>query len=120
MLPARPDTLAEVRRALRRWLIALGASAEEVAAITLAVGEACANAVEHAYSPTRATYAMEAVQDAGGIRVVVRDAGRWRRPRGSNRGRGLTIMESAMDDVQVDQTAEGTAIVLRKRLAAAA
>jgi serine phosphatase RsbU (regulator of sigma subunit)/anti-sigma regulatory factor (Ser/Thr protein kinase) len=117
MLPARPETLADVRRGLRRWLRAAGATDDDVAVITLAVGEACANAVEHAYSPTPAVYAVEAFEEAGTVTIAVRDSGRWRRPRGENRGRGLTIMENAMDDVDVSQTAEGTEIVLSKRLA---
>ena len=116
MLPARPETLADVRRVLRRWLRAVGATDEEVAVVTLAVGEACANAVEHAYSPTPATYAVEAIEDAGTVTIAVRDSGRWRRARGENRGRGLTIMENAMDELDVHQAEEGTEIVLRKRL----
>ena len=116
MLPARPETLADVRRALRRWLRAVGATDDDVAVITLAAGEACANAVEHAYSPTPAVYAIEVVEEAGTVTISVRDSGRWRRPRGENRGRGLTIMENAMDELDVSQTAEGTEIVLRKRL----
>ena len=116
MLPARPETLADVRRGLRRWLRAVGATDEEVAVVTLAVGEACANAVEHAYSPTPATYAVEAFEDAGTVTIAVRDSGRWRRARGENRGRGLTIMENAMDELDVHQAEEGTEIVLRKRL----
>jgi serine phosphatase RsbU (regulator of sigma subunit)/anti-sigma regulatory factor (Ser/Thr protein kinase) len=117
VLPARPETLADVRRGLRRWLRAAGATDDDVAVITLAVGEACANAVEHAYSPTPAVYAIEAFEEAGAVTIAVRDSGRWRRPRGENRGRGLTIMENAMDELDVSQTAEGTEIVLRKRLA---
>jgi serine phosphatase RsbU (regulator of sigma subunit)/anti-sigma regulatory factor (Ser/Thr protein kinase) len=120
MLPARPETLADVRRALRRWLRAIRASNDDVAVITLAVGEACANAVEHAYSPTPAVYAIEALEEAGTVTITVRDSGRWRRPRGENRGRGLTIMENAMDELEVRQTTDGTEIVLRKRLAAGA
>ena len=116
MLPARPETLADVRRALRRWLRGVGATDDDVAVITLAAGEACANAVEHAYSPTPAVYAIEVVEEAGTVTISVRDSGRWRRPRGENRGRGLTIMENAMDELDVHQAEEGTEIVLRKRL----
>jgi serine phosphatase RsbU (regulator of sigma subunit)/anti-sigma regulatory factor (Ser/Thr protein kinase) len=116
MLPARPETLADVRRALRRWLRHAGATDDDVAVVTLAVGEACANAVEHAYSPNPAAYSVEAVDEGGTVAITVRDSGRWRRARGANRGRGLTIMENAMDELDVRQTTEGTEIVLRKRL----
>ena len=120
ILPAQPETLADVRRMLRRWLRSIGAGREELSVMTLAVGEACANAVEHAYSPAPATYAVESSVRDGEITIVVRDAGRWRRPRGHHRGRGLTIMENARDDLDVRQTADGTEIVMRRRLREAA
>ena len=37
-----------------------------------------------------------------------------------NRGRGLTIRERAMEDLDVRQAAEGTEIVMRRRLKVAA
>lgn len=112
--PAQPDVLAEVRRAIRRWLNEVGAGHEDVGVLTLAVGEACANAIEHAYAPTPSAFALETTVDEGVVTVVVRDAGRWRRPRGTNRGRGLTIMEAAVDEFDVRQGAEGTEVVLRE------
>src|SRR5579875_648341 len=57
-LPAEPRVLSEVRRALRRWLRHMGADREQAAEITLAVNEACANAVEHAYSPAPARFTV--------------------------------------------------------------
>jgi anti-sigma regulatory factor (Ser/Thr protein kinase) len=47
---------------------------------------------------------------------VVRDAGRWRSPRHTNRGRGLKIIETAMDEVAVTAAPSGTEIVMRRRL----
>jgi anti-sigma regulatory factor (Ser/Thr protein kinase) len=46
----------------------------------------------------------------------VRDDGHWRPPRGHNRGRGLSIIVAAMDDVQIDRTAEGTEVVMRRHI----
>ena len=115
-MPARPESLAEVRRALRRWLRAVHAGEEDVTLLTLAVGEATANAVEHAYSPTPATYTLTADCDDGVVTIVITDAGRWRRPRGSNRGRGLTIMDNAMDSVDVRPTDFGTEITMTRTL----
>ncbi len=115
-LPAQPKTLAHVRRVLRRWLVNQGADESDVAEVTIAVSEACANAIEHAYSPAPATFELAASRKNGEITVAVRDQGRWRAPRGTNRGRGLSIMVAAMDDVQIDRTDSGTQVVMRRRL----
>ena len=116
-LPAEPKTLAQVRRVLRRWLNESGADEGEVAEMTIAVSEACANAIEHAYSPSPATFELHGWVRDGQFTVTVRDGGRWRAPRGQNRGRGLSIIVAAMDDVQIDRTAEGTEIVMHRRIA---
>jgi anti-sigma regulatory factor (Ser/Thr protein kinase)/putative methionine-R-sulfoxide reductase with GAF domain len=115
-LPAQPKTLAHVRRILRRWLIDRGADEGDVAEVTIAVSEACANAIEHAYSPAPANFELDATGANGEVTVAIRDGGRWRPPRGSNRGRGLSIMVAAMDDVQIDRADTGTQVVMRRRL----
>jgi anti-sigma regulatory factor (Ser/Thr protein kinase)/putative methionine-R-sulfoxide reductase with GAF domain len=115
-LPAEPRVLSETRHALRRWLHHAGANADEAAEITLAVGEACSNAVEHAYSPAPATFGLWARADGNELAITVRDSGRWRAPRGHGRGRGLTIIKKAMDGVEVNSTSSGTEIVMRRRL----
>jgi anti-sigma regulatory factor (Ser/Thr protein kinase)/putative methionine-R-sulfoxide reductase with GAF domain len=117
-LPADPVVLSRVRRLLRRWLHERGADEVAITEITLAVNEACANAVEHAYSPRAASFELLASVSGDEAVITVRDAGRWRPPRGADRGRGLTIIETAMDGVDVDATTNGTAIVMRRRLRA--
>jgi len=59
---------------------------------------------------------MDATYDDGLITFAVRDRGRWRAPRGVNRGRGLPLMEALMDDVEIVSDDAGTAVVLRRRL----
>jgi serine phosphatase RsbU (regulator of sigma subunit)/anti-sigma regulatory factor (Ser/Thr protein kinase) len=115
-LPAEPKTLAQVRRILRRWLVERGADEGDVAEVTIAVSEACANAIEHAYSPAPADFQLDAWGTNGEITVAVRDTGQWRPPRGQNRGRGLSIIIAAMDDVQIDRMENGTEVVMRRRL----
>jgi anti-sigma regulatory factor (Ser/Thr protein kinase)/GAF domain-containing protein len=115
-LPADPKVLAEIRLALRRWLRHYGASDSQTQEITLAVSEACTNAIEHAYSPAPAQFTLTATADADELTFVVTDLGRWRAPRGSDRGRGLTIIRAAMDDVEVNSSDTGTEIVMRRRL----
>ena len=85
--------------------------------ITLSVSEACTNAIEHAYSPAPAEFSLTATADDGLLTFVVRDAGRWRPPRGQDRGRGLTIIRAAMDDVEVNSSDTGTEIVMHRRIA---
>ena len=49
-----------MRRALGRWLRAAGASDAETYETLVACGEACANAIAHAYPPGEASYVVEA------------------------------------------------------------
>ena len=118
--PATPDSLGGIRTLLRRWLRTHGAGDAETYDITVAVQEACANAIEHAYGPGAASFTVEAELADRVVRLAVRDRGRWRDPRGEHRGRGLALMRALMDDVQVHAAEGGTEVVLVRRLEAAA
>lgn len=115
-LPANPTELAEVRRMLRRWLGSQGVSEQDTREIVLAVSEACANAVEHAYSPAPAEFQFTATRHDGELQFRVRDEGNWRTPRGVNRGRGLIVVRAAMDEVEVNASEHGTEVIMSKRL----
>jgi serine phosphatase RsbU (regulator of sigma subunit)/anti-sigma regulatory factor (Ser/Thr protein kinase) len=115
--PAGRESLVAVRHVLRRWLRAQSATEDEIYDITVACQEACANAVEHAYRPGREVFEVEATCADRRVRVTVRDHGRWRAPRGSNRGRGLPLMHALMERVDVERTDEGTLVVLERTLA---
>ena len=114
--PARTDSLAGMRPLLRRWLLTQGAAEDEIYDITVAVQEACANAVEHAYAPGAATYEVDASVTDGEVCFVVRDRGRWRAPRGTHRGRGITMMRALMESVDVTHGDDGTVVELRRRV----
>jgi serine phosphatase RsbU (regulator of sigma subunit)/anti-sigma regulatory factor (Ser/Thr protein kinase) len=114
--PASTEALVSIRRLLRRWLAIHGAGEEELYDIVVACQEACANAVEHAYGPGHAHFEVDAEHRQAQIRVIVRDAGRWRPPRGTHRGRGLPLMRALMDTVDVEHTSEGTVVVLERTL----
>jgi serine phosphatase RsbU (regulator of sigma subunit)/anti-sigma regulatory factor (Ser/Thr protein kinase) len=114
--PASADVLAGIRHLLRRWLRHHGATDDEIYDITVAAQEACANAVEHAYAPGPEAFEVEAGLREGGVEVIVRDRGQWRRARGTHRGRGMPMMEALMDSVHVQHTPAGTAVVLRRAL----
>jgi anti-sigma regulatory factor (Ser/Thr protein kinase) len=113
---ADPQVLSQMRRMLGRWLQEHGAQPDEIAAITLASGEACANAIEHAYAPGVAYFELEALHADGLVTITVRDTGRWRAPRGTNRGRGLKMIAAAVDELDLHTTDAGTEVVMRRGL----
>ena len=114
-----PDSLAPIRYLLRRWLLARGATEDEAYDVIVATQEACANAIEHAYGPGRAEFAVDASDVDGRVAVTVTDRGQWRAPRGSNRGRGLPLMRELMDTVDVSHSERGTAVTLVTTLGSA-
>ncbi len=118
-IPAVATSLVHVRTALRRWLTPLEVSEREEFDVMLAVGEAMANVVSHAYGPRGGTMEVDVSCSATEIVATVRDAGRWRLPRGTNRGRGMNIMERCAAEVTVDATEAGTEVCLRFRRGAA-
>ncbi|WP_236795126.1 SpoIIE family protein phosphatase [Amycolatopsis sp. GM8] len=113
--PAVPESLKELRAAMRRWLASAGIGGELAGDLVLAAGEACTNTVEHAYGPAGGDVQLRIELGDGEVVVTVRDHGHWRAPRGQNRGRGLTLMNQC-GDVEVDRGEEGTTIVIRRRL----
>jgi GAF domain-containing protein/anti-sigma regulatory factor (Ser/Thr protein kinase) len=117
---ARPNSLAPIRQLLRRWLAARGATDAESYDIVVALQEACANAIEHAYGPGPAEFEVEAECEDGRVIVTVRDRGGWRPPRGRDRGRGIPLMKALMDTIEVRQNVDGTTVVLARQLALAA
>ena len=117
---ASMDRLALLRRLLERWLDEVGADEDETFDIVLSCGEAATNAVEHAYGPSRAQFRITCDVTDDGVAVMIRDWGRWRAPRGSDRGRGLTLIHALMDEVTVDHGPDGTEVCMHKRLARSA
>ena len=116
-LPARPASLASMRRAVAQWL-RLGAAAEdEVYEVLVACGEACANTVAHAHpAVSDAPFEVRATRDGAEVEITVTDTGRWRQPEDDRRGRGLTLMRELMDDVEIEPGPDGTRVTLRRRL----
>src|SRR5919206_1771257 len=118
-LAAVPAALPTVRRHLGAWLARLGMGGQDRVGVMVAVGEATANAAEHAYrgvEPGR-MQVTAAVDVDGLLTVTVRDQGRWRPPDRDpgDRGRGLLIMRQLVDGV-VLQGEHGTTVTLSMRL----
>ena len=114
-MPAEPSALAPIRRAMEAWLADQRIDLRDGWQIVAACNEACANASEHAYAPTQAgSIEIEARKQGPRIVVTVHDHGQWRRPRGHDRGRGLTLMNYFMDRVDVERSQEGTTVRMER------
>jgi anti-sigma regulatory factor (Ser/Thr protein kinase) len=82
----------------------------------LGIGEAVANAIEHGSSrdASQIVKVEIAIRDDEVIASVT-DSGRWRPGVDgyfSGRGRGHLIMQSLLDDVDIDTDAQGTIVTL--------
>ncbi len=115
-VPAEAEQLATVRHLIRRWMAANAGTDDDCAAFAIAVTEACANAIEHAYGPGDAAIDLSAVLEDDEATVTIRDSGGWREPRGGNRGRGIPIMKEFMDDVAIETGEGGTTVKLVRRM----
>jgi anti-sigma regulatory factor (Ser/Thr protein kinase) len=116
-VPATARQLSGMRRAATDWLERVGATSDEAREITVAVNEAAANAIEHAYGLVDAEFVVEADQTGDLVEFVVRDFGQWRkRPSSADRGRGLDLARALMDALDVEPGADGTVVRLRRRL----
>lgn len=120
VVPALPWSLRDIRVGVRRWLSAVGAAPRAVADLLVAIGEASANAVEHAYGPGGGTVKVHLELQLPDVLATVRDTGRWRPPRNENRRRGTLFMRDCSDDLHIDHGPTGTNVVIRRRLAEAA
>lgn len=114
---ALPLAVPIVRQALGRFLERRGVAREDAYAVLLAVGEAAANAVEHAYANEPGLVSVRAafVEDALVVDVV--DGGRWKpnEPR-EERGRGIRIMRALMDRIEIRTTQAETNVRFTLRL----
>ena len=118
-VPAHAEQLATIRHLIRRWVAANGGGDDDCAAFAIAVTEACANSVEHAYGPEDAMIAVRAARVDGIATVRISDTGGWREPRGGTRGRGIPVMREFMDDVEIDSGDDGTTVTLSRKLGGA-
>ncbi|MCP3801439.1 SpoIIE family protein phosphatase [Allokutzneria sp. A3M-2-11 16] len=118
---AAPEQLATIRRALREWTARIGLDAEEVLGLQLAVGEAATNAIEHAYrdrepGPVRLT---AEVRGDGDLVVEIADEGEWRTTdpgENQHRGRGMHLIRSSMDELDVRRGNAGTVVRMSRHL----
>jgi len=117
-LPAHVASVTLARHAVTRWLGRMGFGSGEVFDIGLALSEACANAVEHPLGLRHPAIEVRAERRGRDVWLFVRDFGHWRdRPPAKERGRGLGLMRSVMDTVEISRTGKGTYVVMRREFA---
>jgi anti-sigma regulatory factor (Ser/Thr protein kinase)/putative methionine-R-sulfoxide reductase with GAF domain len=115
-LPAEAGQLRLLRRHLHRWLTERSVPTSTIYDVLVGTGEAAANAIQHAYGPSRDLITVGAEWHGSEITITVRDSGRWRPPRNADRGRGIPMMHALTDEVRVSRSDAGTSVQLRWRL----
>jgi anti-anti-sigma factor len=117
VIAPRAEQLAALRADLRAWLHRAGATEGEAGDVLIAVGEACANAIEHAGADPQST--IDVRGQLVGREAVLRicDHGQWRAAAArSERGHGLRLMRVLMDAIDIAAVHDGTQVELRRRL----
>lgn len=116
VVPTTQEGLVDMRHELRAWLSDANVGEDAVGEVVLAVWEACANAAEHAQQPSQPSFRLRAMlDDAGRMRVEVRDGGQWKAGDGAtDRGLGLGLIRSLMDTVDVSPSATGTTVTMER------
>jgi anti-sigma regulatory factor (Ser/Thr protein kinase) len=114
-LPATVDSVSVARRAVRRFAADLEV---DVDGITLAVSEAVANVVAHAYEEgAGGVIELSATASPSEVAVVVRDRGRGLEaaPASHGAGFGIGIIRRLAQHVELDDSATGVALTMRFR-----
>ena len=117
--PADPDQLVLIRHQLSRWLAPLDLTEEQIADVVLAVDEAAANAVRHAYGPDESgVVELTLWTEPATLCIEVVDHGSWRPPseHGRHGGRGIPLMSHVSESVLIHFDDRGSRVLLRHRI----
>lgn len=109
-LPARAENVAVIRHVLGGVGDALALHPEVLSDVKLAVSEACANAVVHAYSEGEpGLLDLELASQPEHLEIVVRDHGRGMMPRADSPGLGvgLPLMASLAETLELTNRTDG-------------
>jgi anti-sigma regulatory factor (Ser/Thr protein kinase) len=110
---AIPLAVPIVRRTLHRYATRLGLDEDHAYALITAVGEATANAVEHAYPDRPGIVRLRVANANGKLHATIEDDGRWKQAqKREERGRGLPLMRALMDGVEIRTNQSHTTISL--------
>ncbi|NMH98439.1 SpoIIE family protein phosphatase [Pseudonocardia acidicola] len=110
--PADPRELAAVRRTVAGWAALAALDKDLVDDLQLALGEAVANTVEHAYPSDHdgeVEYTLRRCDGGASVQATVTDHGTWRPPPADRgyRGRGLELIRALAPDLTVEHDARG-------------
>ena len=115
-----PATAAEatlLRAAFGRWIRGRVGDPDLADDLILAVYEALANVVDHAYPPDQpGPMTLHAHHTGDAITITIRDRGRWcteGSPPEHHRGRGLALIRGLVARVDVEHHLAGTSVHLQ-------
>lgn len=126
VVDAEPAALSLLRSAFRRWLRRMRWPDDDAADLVMALNEAAANVIDHAYQystgdpPGDMRVLAERCDDRDGrrrVRLMVADSGRWRPipTDPGHRGRGLRMMRACCSWLGVDPGPNGTCVTMISR-----
>jgi serine/threonine-protein kinase RsbW len=114
---ANPANARHLRARFQEWMQTLDAPALVIDDLALAVYEALANVVEHAYPPEHPHPMMRllARADHHQMLITVSDHGHWQPParEPGYRGRGLAMMRCLTTELHLHPSSHGTTVQLR-------
>src|SRR5271166_2694030 len=118
-LPARRSELGAARQYAADGAEAFGLDEASCYEFVVAVNEAVTNAIRHGASDEKGLIHLSIVADADCLTFAIRDRGTFVMPDldssvGSEHGRGLALMASLVDEVQLEIEPGGTTLRLSK------
>ncbi len=119
-LPRQRQAVGEARRLAASMLQELGAPTEHTEVISLALSEACTNAVEH--SSGHAPFTLHIECQADSVRLTVTSSGTFEPATlempspAALRGRGVPLMRTLMDEFDIIPGDASTTVTMCKRL----
>ena len=125
-----PENEAFARVVIAAFAMQLSPTLAEIADVKTAVSEAVTNAIVHGYEGTRGTVTMRAMIDNASLSIEIMDRGKGipniaqamepfytTHPEQERSGMGFAVMQTFMDDVEVQSTpGSGTSVRMRKRI----
>jgi len=109
-LPATADAARLLRHAVKRIALDAGIAPDRVFSLEVAVGEAVANVLEHAYGAATGDIRVRAYTEPNHLSVEVIDFGRWRAERSEGRGHGLNLMRQLCSRCEIVRNDTSTSV----------